>query len=486
MYRVSSFFISHLSLPLRQLLEKMASFKDYLPFYKRNLKVALPIMFAQLGGAVVQFADVKMVGALGTVELAAVAFANSVLVIALVASMTLLQSITPLAAYKYVNHEHEEVTKYLQNGLVQCLLVSFGILAVLTVAYFNLERFGQDPAVCTLAKNYFKIVAVSFIPVIFFEGLRQFLAALGNTSVAMWITLISNVVNVVFNYLLIYGKYGFPELGVDGAAISTLLSRVLSPLAILGVMFYNPTWRKYVVGMRNEYFSKSHLYELFKVGIPISLRSTVEVTAFAFSGIMVGWLGAVPLASNQIASSVGHMVFMIVLGIGAATTIRVSHQYGRKDYNAVCMAANASIHLAFLNNAIMGALIIIYRYEIARFFSDDPLVIDQTASILILAGIYQVSDGLQCVGIGILNGLTDVKYTMWCAFVSYLLVNLPVGYYLGFIRGWGAEGVWTGFIFGLTLAAILFHIRWYKMMNRIKKQAENDSDNDKILKIEGM
>lgn len=431
-------------------------------------------MFAQLGGAVVQFADVKMVGDLGTVELAAVAFANSVLVIALVASMTLLQSITPLAAYKYVNHEHEEVTKYLQNGLVQCVIVSVAILAILGVAYFNLERFGQDPAVCSLAKNYFLIVASSFLPVIFFEGFRQFLAALGNTSVAMVITLISNVVNILFNYLLIYGKCGFPELGVDGAAISTFISRAFSPFAILGVMLYKKEWRIYIKGMCKEYFSKSHLAELFKVGIPISLRSTVEVTAFAFSGIMVGWLGAVPLASNQIASSVGHMVFMIVLGIGAATTIRVSHQYGRKDYKAVCMAANASIHLAFLNNFIMGALIIIFRYEIAGFFSVDPLVINQTASILVLAGIYQVSDGLQCVGIGILNGLTDVKYTMYCAFVSYLLVNLPVGYYLGFVRGWGAEGVWTGFIFGLTLAAILFHFRWYKMMKGLNNEESKD------------
>lgn len=447
----------------------MASFKDYLPFYRRNLKVALPIMFAQLGGAVVQFADVKMVGALGTVELAAVAFATSVLVIALVASMTILQSITPLTAYKYVNHEHDEVTKYLQNGIVQCVIVSIAILAILGIAFINLEKFGQDPAVYELSKNYFLIVAASFVPVIFFEGFRQFLAALGNTSVAMIITLISNVVNIIFNYLLIYGEYGFPQLGVDGAAISTFLSRVLSPLAIFAVILYKKEWRRYVVDMSQDKFSKSHLTELFKVGIPISLRSTVEVSAFALSGIMVGWLGPVALASNQIASSVGHMVFMIVLGIGAATTIRVSHQYGRKDYNAVCMAANASIHLAFLNNLIMGALIIIYRYDIAGFFSEDPLVIKQTASILVLAGIYQVSDGLQCVGIGILNGLTDVKYTMYCAFISYLLVNLPVGYYLGFCRGWGPEGIWTGFIFGLTLAAILFHFRWYKL-----KQGMND------------
>ena len=184
----------------------MASFKEYLPFYRRNLKVALPIVFAQLGGAVVQFADVKMVGALGTIELAAVAFATSVLVIALVASMSVLQSITPLTAYKYVNHDHEEVTKYLQNGLVQCVIVSLSILAILTLAYFNLDKFGQDPTVCTLAKNYFLIVAASFVPVIFFEGLRQFLAALGNTSVAMIITLVSNIVNIVLNYLLIYGE----------------------------------------------------------------------------------------------------------------------------------------------------------------------------------------------------------------------------------------------------------------------------------------
>lgn len=451
----------------------MASFKEYLPYYRRNLKVALPIMLAQVGGAVVQFADVKMVGDLGTVELAAVAFANSVLVIALVASMTVLQSVTPLAAYKYVSHEHEEVTKYLQNGLVQCAIVSVAILAILGIAYLNLDHFGQEADVYALSKNYFLIVATSFVPVIFFEGLRQFLAALGNTSVAMVITLISNVVNIIFNYLLIYGKFGFPELGVDGAAISTLLSRVLSPIAILGVMLYNKKWRIYIKSMCKEYFSNKHLKELFAVGIPISLRSTVEVTAFAFSGIMVGWLGSVALASNQIASSVGHMVFMIVLGIGSATTIRVSHQYGRHDYNAVFMAAKASIHLAFLNNLIMGALIIIFRYEIASFFSVDPLVINQTASILVLAGIYQVSDGLQCVGIGILNGLTDVKYTMICAFISYLLVNLPVGYYLGFCKGWGAEGVWTGFIFGLTLAAILFHFRWHNIKKRMIEELKS-------------
>lgn len=448
----------------------MASFKEYLPFYRRNLKVALPIVFAQLGGAVVQFADVKMVGALGTIELAAVAFATSVLVIALVASMSVLQSITPLTAYKYVNHDHEEVTKYLQNGLVQCVIVSLAILAILTLAYFNLDKFGQDPTVCTLAKNYFLIVAASFVPVIFFEGLRQFLAALGNTSVAMIITLISNIVNIVLNYLLIYGEYGFPKLGVDGAAIATFISRFFAPFAIFGVMLYKKEWRMYVTGMSKRLFSSSHLAELFKVGIPISLRSTVEVTAFAFSGIMIGWLGPVELASNQIATSVGHMVFMIVLGIGAATTIRVSHQYGRKDLNAVCMAANASIHLTLLNNTIMGALIIINRYEIASFFSTDPLVINQTASILVMAGIFQMSDGMQCVGIGILNGLTDVKYTMYCAFVSYLCVNLPVGYYFGFCRGWGAEGVWVGFCFGLTLAAILFHCRWYRLMKRMKKE----------------
>lgn len=434
------------------------------------MKVALPIVFAQLGGAVVQFADVKMVGALGTIELAAVAFATSVLVIALVASMSVLQSITPLTAYKYVNHDHEEVTKYFQNGLVQCVIVSLAILAILTLAYFNLDKFGQDPTVCTLAKNYFLIVAASFVPVIFFEGLRQFLAALGNTSVAMIITLISNIVNVVLNYLLIYGEYGFPKLGVDGAAIATFISRFFAPFAIFAVMLYKKEWRMYVAGMSKRLFSSSHLAELFKVGIPISLRSTVEVTAFAFSGIMIGWLGPVELASNQIATSVGHMVFMIVLGIGAATTIRVSHQYGRKDLNAVCMAANASIHLTLLNNTIMGALIIINRYEIASFFSTDPLVINQTASILVMTGIFQMSDGLQCVGIGILNGLTDVKYTMYCAFVSYLCVNLPVGYYLGFCRGWGAEGVWVGFCFGLTLAAILFHYRWYRLMKRMKKE----------------
>lgn len=459
----SSTFAKFFTMHFRTLLT------NYLPFYKRNLKVAIPIILSQVGGAIVQLVDTFMVGKLGTIELAAVSFAGAVFVIGFVFVSGILQGATPLIGQAFVKKETQKITELFQNSLgIAGFLSVFIVLIMYSISFF-MDKMGQVPQIVELAIPYYRILVWSMIPFLFFTACRHFLEGLGNTKVTMIIVITSNVINIIFNYLLIFGKYGFPELGVYGAGLSTFISRVIMPVMFFFFLRFNKQWWEICKNFSRKLFSMKRIKELLSIGIPIAGHIVLEVLAFAFSGIMIGWLGAAPLAGHQIAQNMSHIAFMVVLGISAATTIRISHQYGMKDFKALKMAANASIHLCLITNILTGSLLIIFRYQIASFFSFDPIVIDIGSQILIMAGIFQLSDGLQAVGAGTLRGLTDVKKPMLYAFISYICINLPVGYLLGFVFNLGAIGVWIGFIFGLSVAAVLFHRRYRWKINILEK-----------------
>ena len=438
------------------------SIEKYIPFYLRNLKVALPIVCSQLGGAVVQVIDSVMVGKLGTVPLAAVSFATAVFVIGFIFSMGILMGLTPLVGIAFVRKERRRVTELFQNAMLLAGLVSVLTCVLLYGITFIMPYMGQDAEVVATCLPYFYTLIASLVPFLLFMTIKQFFEGLGNTWIAMLITLLANIINVVFNYLLIFGKCGFPEWGIVGAGVATLISRVSMPLLFLLAMRLRASWWRHLTDFRRTFFSRARFYELVKVGTPIAIHMLMEVAAFAFSGIMIGWLGAVPLAGHQIAQNMSHLTFMVVLGIGGATTIRVSHQLGQRDLYAARMAGNASVHLCLLYSTCAASLLILFRHAVAGIFSTDPAVIEIGSQLLIMAGIFQLSDGLQMVGAGILRGLTDVKIVTLYAFISYVCVNIPCSYFLGFVLGWGSVGVWTGFIFGLSVAAVLFHLRLRK------------------------
>ena len=446
---------------------KMNTIKEYIPFYKRNLKIALPIVFSQLGGAVVQLVDTFMVGRLGTVELAAVSFASAVFAIGYVFSIGILLGATPIIGQAYVRGEKQTIVELFQNSLVLATLAALVIGSLLYLTSFFMDNMGQVDAVVELAIPYFLVLVVSLIPHMYFFSIKQFLEGLGNTKVAMWITIIANLINVLFNYLLIFGKYGFPELGVLGAGVSTLIARASMPVLYVIWLRLKPEWWSYCKDFRWSLFSWVRLKQLLAMGLPIAAHILLEVSAFAFSGVMIGWLGAAPLAGHQIANNMSHMAFMVVMGISSATTIRVSHQLGARNIEGLKMAAMASVHLCLLANAIMGTLLIVFRVQIAQAFSTDPEVISVGSQVLVMAGIFQLADGMQAVGAGILRGLTDVKIIMLYAFIAYICINIPLGYVLAFVCGFGAVGIWAAFIFGLGTAAILFHVRYHKVRKRI-------------------
>ena len=449
-------------------------FRDYLPYYKRNLKVAGPIVLSQVGVALTQLVDTFMVSQLGTIELAAVSFASSVALMGFLFVNGLLMGVTPIVGQTYTSNEVGDkeakigrIGQIFQNQMLLAVLSSVLMLGLLLVVEKFLSNMGQDEAVVKCAIPYYVVLVVSVLPNTLFMAGKQFLEGLGNTSVAMGITIIANLVNILFNYFLIYGKCGFPEMGVLGAGVATLISRVVMPIMLFVVMYCRKEWWVYCQRFRISLFAWREVKDILVVGLPIAAHILMEMSAFSFSGIMMGWLGAAALASHQIASQMSNLLFMVVLGISAATTIRVSHQYGAKDYHAMRMAANASIHLCLCANFVMGTLLILFRENITMLFSEDSEVIRLGSQVLVMAGIFQLSDGMQAVGAGILRGLKDVKITMYVAFLSYLVINLPLGYVMAFVVGLGAPGVWIGFIGGLSVAAILFRIRYLKDFKRI-------------------
>lgn len=444
------------------------TFEDYLPYYKRNLRIAGPVVLSQLGGSITQLADNIMVGHLGTVELAAVSFANTIFIIGMLFSIGITMASTPLIGQAYVQGEHTKLTSYLQNSLLQVILTAIVISALLFALYPFMDDMGQEPDVVKLAKPYYILLVISLFPFLIFCFFKQFLEGLGSTKHAMIITIICNIVNIVLNYFLIFGNYGFPKWGIIGAGVATLLSRVLMPIMFLIIIRKKTDWWMFFNRFGKKVFSFKVLRELHSLGLPIAGQMVLEISAFAFSAIMVGWLGAVPLASHQIAQNISTIAFMVVLGISTATTIRVSHQLGLRDFKALRMAASASIHLCLATNFILGLLILSFRYIIPIAFTEDAAVIELAAQLLLFVGLFQLFDGMQSVGIGILRGLTDVKRPVIYAFISYICINLPIGYIFAFVFKMGAAGIWLGFVFGLGVAAILFHIRYRKRINELE------------------
>ncbi len=438
-------------------------FRRYLPFYKRNLKVALPVIFSQLCIGIVQLVDTLMVGHLGTVELAAVAFASSVFAIGNVFSIGILLGLTPLVGQAFVRGERATCARLFQNAFLLALIAAVAVCSILFVALLFMPFMGQVPEVVELATPYFITLILSLVPQLLFLTFKQFFEGLGNTKTAMWITIVTIFVNVFFNYVLIFGKWGFPQWGVFGAGVATLIARLVAPIIFLGCMRLKPVWWDYCRAFRWQLFGWRSLRELLHIGLPISGQLLLEVSSFALTGIMVGWLGAVPLAAHQVVMNLSNLTFMVVLGIGSATTIRVSHQIGARDYKAMTMAASASIHLALVIEVFTALLFIFGGRAMMTVFTNDAAVIDLGAQLCVYVGFFQIFDGMQAVGIGILRGLTDVKVIMRNAFFAYIVINLPLSYLFTFTFGMGAAGVWLAFIFGLGTAAVLYYVRYRKI-----------------------
>jgi MATE family multidrug resistance protein len=302
-----------------------------------------------------------------------------------------------------------------------------------------------------------------------FFTMKQFAEGMADTKHAMVITIVANLINIFFNYLLIFGNFGMPQLGLDGAGYGTLISRISMPLLFIFFFMRKEKFRSFIPLLKTVKASKARVIRLLSVGFPIATQILLEVTAFGLSGIMMGWLGVVPLAAHNIALGLATVSFMIVTGIGSATTIRVSHQYSVKDFAALQMAAKASIHLVLVFMTFAAIMFALFRNLLPMLYTQDSEVIALAAQLLVFVAVFQIFDGLQVTLLSILRGLADVRNAMIYALIAYIIVNLPVSYFFAFELGWGAGGIWLGFVVGLGLAAALFYSRIHKLFNKFDR-----------------
>lgn len=440
------------------------SIKDH---FRTNTTLAVPVMLSMLGQVMTGVADSIMVGWTGAIPLAASSFANVFFTIPLFFGVGVSYAITPLVAEADGSGNKTTIVDVLKNGTL--INLTTGLLLVLFI--FAIEPFlhllNQPEEVVTLAIPYLSIVAVSILPTMVFQTYRQFAEGLHDTRMAMIIVVGSNLLNVLLNYLLIFGKFGFPELGLNGAGWATLISRMVMGLSMFLYVYYDAKFNVYRSGFSLTGYSKKLINRMLHIGIPAGSQFIFEAGAFGFSAIMMGWFGTTALAAHQIALNLATISYMTTSGLASAAAIRVGHFLGKKNRKHLNRAAYTLITMALGLMIAWAILFILGRYMLPTLYINDPAVITVTASLLVIAGFFQLSDGMQVVCAGALRGLQDVKIPSLLIFIAYWAIALPLGYWLAFPLQLGPEGIWYGLLIGLTLVATALFFRLRMLMAKV-------------------
>ncbi len=437
-----------------------AFFKRYKEHYKALFYLGLPIVIGQMGIIILGFADTLMVGHHSTMELAAASFVNNVFALCIIFSMGFAYGLTPIVGEFYGRGRYVEAGQALKCSLIADALVAFLLTGIMLVLYFNIEKLGQPLELMPFIKPYYLVLLASLIFVMLFNGFKQFTDGITATKTAMWILIGGNSLNLIGNYGLIYGKFGLPELGLLGAGVSTLVSRILMVVAYVFVLFYSRRFWRYKVGFFCLGWSRPLFKQLNALGWPVALQMGMETASFNFSTIMIGWLGVIALASHQVMLTISQFTFMIFYGMGAAVAVRVSNFRGQNDLVNVRRSAYAGFHLILGVAVILLSILFLFRGDLGGWFTDNKEVSALVSSLFIPFLIYQFGDGLQINFANALRGISDVKPMIIIAFIAYFLISLPVGYFFGFVLNWGAVGVWMAFPFGLTSAGVMLWARF--------------------------
>lgn len=442
------------------LLSKLSRYHTYKTHYKALFYLGLPIIIGQMGVIVLGFADTMMIGHHSTTELGAASFVNNVFNLAIIFSTGFSYGLTPIVGSLFGNRKFAPAGQALRCSLLANTFVALLLTLLMGILYFNVHRLGQPAELLPLIKPYYIVLLLSLLFVMLFNGFKQFTDGITETKTAMWILLGGNVLNIIGNYILINGKLGLPELGLLGAGISTLFARVVMVVVFLLVFLRSGRYLRYRVGFFRLGWSLPLFKNLNALGWPVGLLMGMETASFSLSAIMVGWLGTIALASHQIMSVISQFTFMMFYGMGAAVAVRVSNFQGQGDVVNVRRSAYAGFHLMMALALVLSSIVFLLRNYLGGWFTDSQEVSAMVVTLIIPMLIYQFSDGLQINFANALRGISDVKPMMLIAFISYFLISLPVGYYCGFVLGWGVAGVWMAFPFGLTSAGVMLLLRF--------------------------
>ena len=445
--------------------------EKYIPHYRKNLVLALPVMMSQLGHVLVGVVDSLMVGQLGSTPLAASSLGNSIFALVLTFGIGISYAITPLVAAADSERNVKKIRMIAKHGLILNVLAGFILFGIIYSLSFLLNYMNQEPGVVALAVPYLGIITFSIIPFMFFQTFRQFAEGLSNTKQAMVITLAANVVNIGLNYVLIFGKLGFEPMGLLGAGWATLISRIVMAASMYAIVKYRKPFAEYWTSFDLSDYRRELFSRLLGIGLPSGFQFLFEVGAFVCAAVMIGTISAKDLAAHQIAISLASVSYMMATGISAAATIRVGNQLGRKDIPTLRTAGYTS----FVMSAVfmLGAALIFISGNkfFPTLFINEADVIQAASPLIIIAALFQISDGIQVVGLGALRGLTDVAMPTLIAFIAYWILGLPIGYFLGFKMELGAQGVWIGLLIGLTVSAIWLSYRFNRVTLKLMKNS---------------
>lgn len=465
----------------------MRLFSTYRSFYKENLQLAFPVILSQIGQITVQMADTAMVGNYGgddPTPLAAVSFATNLFYIIFITSLGLTFGLTPLVGERFAQKRDRHVRELLQNGFLLysligvmatlVLIASRGVFPIMASLMMGDGGDGSISGVVDMALPYYDTLIWSMFPVMIWATIKQFLEGVGNTRVAMTTIIIANSLNILLNWIFIFGKCGFEPMGAVGAGYATLISRVVQCLMMVIYFFCAKRFRIYSEGLLKRSMIKfRRIAEILKVGIPISFHMFMEASAFVVAGIMVLAFGAASVSAYQIGVNMMNLTFMIVIAIGSSTTILCSHIYGNRDFSRLRRTVYAAYQMGLLWNISVATLFVAFRYQIPTLFTTNVQTIEITADMLIFISLFQVSDCLQAISISIMRGLQDVKVLMPIVFVSYVVINIPVAYLLAFECGFKTNGLIMGFIVGLSCCAVMTIRRVRKNIKRLEMSVEN-------------
>lgn len=424
------------------------------------LKIGLPIMLGQACVIILAFADNIMIGWHSVNELAASSFVNNVMNLFILTELGFAAGMTPMIGADNGTGNVKGIGTTVKNGLVTNGIIGGISLILLTIIYFNLGSFGQAPELMPYIRPYFVIVGISTLFALGFNVLKQFTDGICKPMISMTLLMIGNLLNIFGNWVLIYGKLGFPELGLTGAGISTLASRALILLVFVAYIFKSKKMNEYARAIKKAFLSLNEMKAVFKMGYPVGIQMALESSTFTFAAVMAGWLGVIQLAAHQVVITISQLFFLMMQGLSFAVSILVSNSFGRKDFKSVREYARKGYFMTLGISATLSVLLYCFRYQAAGIFTDSPEVAAMAVSLFFLLFAYQFGDGLQLCFANVLRGIQDVRPIMYAAFVSYYLIAIPSAYILGFKAGLGIHGIWLGFPIGLTLAGIFFFSRY--------------------------
>ncbi|RAJ75044.1 MATE family multidrug resistance protein [Chitinophaga dinghuensis] len=444
----------------------------YSPYYRDNFSLAYPVVISQLGHTLVALSDSLIIGHTGKVPLAAVSLGNSLFSIFMVTGIGMSYGLTPLIAQENGRGNKSSIGHLLSHSLIINMTVGILLSMVIYWGSGHMNLLDQEPDVVEQARPFLRYLGFSFIPLMLFLTFKQFAEGLGFTRQAMNISIIGNIINIVIGISLVYGLFGLPRMGVVGVGIATFTDRLLMGITMMIYVLRSPRFKDYLrsFGFGNIQFA--NIKKILGIGTPVALQYIFEVSAFSGAAIMVGWMGAAELAAHQIALSLAAMTYMMASGISAAAGIKSGNNFGKKDFRGLRMSAIASYHMVLVLMGVTALLFMFGNHLLPMLYIQDQQVVSIAARLLIIAAFFQLFDGTQVVGLGVLRGLGDVKVPTIITLLAYWVMGIPLGYFLGITMGYGVEGIWWALLLGLLTASVLLFIRFHTRTKKLELEAD--------------